>query len=89
MFAESGTEKIELANDELAVKYRIVRLQPDSRFLVFAPYPRPSAADNWFLDLEMGNFVFSTDKVAIIVQQLGVSPSLQDSTLHQLRSDKV
>ena len=78
-FAESGTEKIELANDELAVKYRIARLQPDSRFLVYAPYPRPSAADNWLLDLEMGNFVFSTDKAAIIVQQLGVSPSLQDA----------
>ena len=76
-FAEPEIQKIVLANDELAVKYRITRREPETRFLIYAPAARPQAEDNWLLDLELANFVFSTDKAAMIVQQLGVAPSLQ------------
>ncbi len=76
-FAEPGIQKIELANDELAVKYRVSRLEPEALFLIYSPAARPPVEDNWLLDLELANFVFSTDKAAMIVQQLGVSPSLQ------------
>ncbi len=76
-FAEPEIKKIELANDELAVKYRVTRQEPESKFLIYSPTARPPAEDNWLLDLELANFVFSTDKAAMIVHQLGVSPSLQ------------
>ncbi len=76
-FADLEIQKIELANDELAVKYRITRREPEAQFLIYSPTARPREEDNWLLDLELANFVFSTDKAAMIVQQLGVSPSLQ------------
>jgi uncharacterized protein (TIGR02687 family) len=83
-FAEPEIQKIELANDELAVKYRITRQEPEAKFLVYAPAARPAAEDNWLLDLELANFVFSTDKAAMIIQQLGVSPSLQKAIAARL-----
>ena len=76
-FSDSGVIKIVLDNDEFALKYRILKLEPDRKFLVYAPRPRPEPEDNWLLDLEIGNYVFSTDQAAMIAQELGVNPALK------------
>jgi len=76
-FSDESVRKIQLDNDELAVKYRILRLEPEQKFLVYAPRPRPEPENNWLLDLEQGNYVFSTDPPAIIAQELGISIALK------------
>ncbi len=76
-FSDPGVTKIVLDNDEFAVKYRILKQEPDRKFLVYAPRPRPEPEDNWLLDLEMGNYVFSTDPAAMIAQELGISTALK------------
>jgi len=83
-FAEPEIQKIELANDELAVRYRITRIEPKTRFLIYSPRTRPTSEDNWLLDLELANFVFSTDKAAMIIQQLGISSSLRKAVEERL-----
>jgi len=76
-FYDSSVTKIMLDNDEFALKYRILKLEPDRKFLLYAPRPRPEPEDNWLLDLEIGNYVFSTDQAAMIAQELGVNPALK------------
>lgn len=76
-FSDPDVFKIELANDEFSVKYQILRQEPDKKFLVYSPKERPVPEENWLLDLEMGNYVFSADPAAIIAEQLGIKPSLK------------
>ncbi len=75
-FSDPSIEKIELANNELQVKFRVLRQEPDRKFLVYAPFERPDAAHNWLLDLEMANVVFSADEVSLIIEELGVNIGL-------------
>ena len=56
-FQLDGIEKIELKNNEFGVKYRILREQPDQKFLLYQASPQPDYLDNWLLDvlLAQGN----------------------------------
>jgi len=73
-----GVEKIELANTEFAVKYRILREAPKQRFLIYRDEPRPSDVDNWLLDVELSHGVFKADQVAIWLGDLGLPISFED-----------
>ena len=64
-------EKVEVNNNEFGLKYRMVREEPTTSFLIYLPYPRPSHADNWFLDLELANHVFNADETSLILQEMG------------------
>ena len=76
-FSDPGVTKIVLDNDEFAVKYRILKQEPGRKFLIYAPWPRPEAENDWLLDLELANYVFSTDPAAMIAQDLGISSTLK------------
>lgn len=65
-----GVEKIELMNNEYAVKYRILRGEPDQKFLLYRDGAEPTAIDNWLLDVQLANNVFRTDQVAIWLSEL-------------------
>lgn len=68
--ALAGVEKIELANNELGIKHRILRDQPDSKFLLFKSAPQPDDLDNWLLDVQLAHGEFRTDQVALWLAEL-------------------
>lgn len=63
-------EKIELANNEFGVKYRILRERPKNRFLLYREGPRPDDLENWLLDVELAHAEFRTDQAAIWLSEL-------------------
>ena len=65
-----GVIKQTIQNNEFAIKYNILIQQPEVKFLVYAPYARPADEENWLLDIELANHVFSTDQEAMILQDL-------------------
>lgn len=73
--ALSGVEKIELANNEFGVKYRVLREQPEQKFLLFKDGPEPAHLENWLLDVQLasGN-TFRTDQVALWLAELELGP---------------
>ncbi|MBM9521083.1 hypothetical protein JWG39_14775 [Desulforhopalus vacuolatus] len=43
--------KIELVNNEFNIKHRILREEPDHKFLLYHEGPQPGDLDNWLLDV--------------------------------------
>ncbi len=68
-------EKIELANNEFSVKYRLLREQPEQKFLLYCEGAEPAHLDNWLLDVQLasGN-CFRTDQVALWLAELELAP---------------
>jgi uncharacterized protein (TIGR02687 family) len=65
-------EKIELLNNEFAVKYRILREQPDQKFLLYHKGPQPPDLDNWLLDVLLAHGEFRTDQAGLLLSELGL-----------------
>jgi len=73
-----GIEKIELANNEFGVKHRILREQPEQKFLLFRDGPQPPDLDNWLLDVQLAHGEFRTDQVALWLAELELSPAFAE-----------
>lgn len=70
-----GVEKIELANNEFGVKYRVLREQPEQKFLLFRDGPEPEYLANWLLDVQLASgSTFRTDQVALWLAELELGP---------------
>ena len=66
-----GVEKIELLNNEFGVKHRLLREQPDQKFLLFREGPEPAYLDNWLLDVQLASgLTFRTDQFALWLAEL-------------------
>jgi uncharacterized protein (TIGR02687 family) len=65
-----GTEKIEVANNEFGVKYRILREQSDQKFLLYREGPQPPDIDNWLLDVQLAHGEFRTDQAGLWLSEL-------------------
>lgn len=65
-------EKVEIANNEFGLKYRMLMQEPRQKFLVFRDGPEPEMKDNWLLDLQLATVVFKADQAAIWVSELGI-----------------
>lgn len=70
-----GVDKVELANNEFGVKYRVLREQPQQKFLLYRDGPEPALLDNWLLDVQLasGN-TFRTDQVSLWLAELELGP---------------
>lgn len=64
---------VRVENNECALKYRLLKREPRSRFLVYRAGPAPRDIDNWLLDLELANGVFTADRASLIMQELGLT----------------
>ena len=53
-----GIEKIELTNNEFGVKYRILREQPNQKFLLYREGPALEPLNNWLLDVQLSHTEF-------------------------------
>ncbi|MDI6002283.1 BREX-1 system phosphatase PglZ type A [Cobetia marina] len=63
-------EKLEIANNEYGLKYRILRDSPEQKFLLYKEGPQPEDLDNWLLDVQLAHGEFRTDQVAIWLSEL-------------------
>ena len=71
-------EKIELLNNEYQVKYRLLREQPERKFLVYRDGPQPEDLDNWLLDVQLANGEFRTDQIGIWLSELELGLEFSD-----------
>jgi uncharacterized protein (TIGR02687 family) len=63
-------EKVEIANNEFGLKYRLLREQPMQKFLIFKSGPQPEDRDNWLLDVQLAHTDFRTDKASLWLTEL-------------------
>ncbi len=74
----TGIEKVELANNEFGVKHRLLREQPEQKFLLYHDGPQPADLDNWLLDVQLAHSEFRTDQVAILLAEMELSLEFAD-----------
>lgn len=73
-----GIVKIELQNNEFGVKYRILREEPQQKFLIYKDGPEPEDLDNWLLDLQLAQGQFRTDQTALVLADLELGLEFAD-----------
>lgn len=70
--------KLELTNNEFGIKYRILREQPEQKFLLYRDGPQPDELENWLLDVQLAHGEFRTDQVAIWLSELELGLEFAD-----------
>jgi uncharacterized protein (TIGR02687 family) len=73
-----GVEKLTLANNEYGLKYKLLREQPEQKFLLYREGPQPDDLDNWLLDVQLAHGEFRTDQVAIWLSELELGLEFTD-----------
>ena len=73
----AGVTKVEIANNQFSLKYRMLRQEPKAKFLVFHDGPEPGNAANWLLDLQLATAVFKADQAGIWLGELGLPPQFE------------
>jgi uncharacterized protein (TIGR02687 family) len=74
----TNVTKIELSNNEFGVKYRILREQPNDKFLLYYEGPQPEDIQNWLLDVQLAQGEFRTDQVSIWLAELELGMEFTD-----------
>ncbi len=64
---------VAVANDEYALKYRILQEEPHAKFLIYRQGAVPAGIGNWLLDLELAYGVFTANRTALLRHDLGLS----------------
>ena len=72
-----GVEKVELANNEFGLKYRMLRECPTQKFPVFKPGEQPADEDSWLLDVQLANTEFRTDQASLWLTELELPHELK------------
>jgi uncharacterized protein (TIGR02687 family) len=67
-----GVQTIRVANDEFAVKNRLLHNESNGKFLVYRSGQVPVGIGDWLLDLELAYGVFTADRTALVAQDLGL-----------------
>ena len=62
-----GVQTVRVANDEYAIKNRLLHDEPEDKFLVYRSGQVPAGIGNWLLDLELAYGVFTADRTALVV----------------------
>lgn len=65
-------EKLVLDNNEFSIKYKIMREQPNQKFLLYHAGAQPAQLDNWLLDVQLAHGEFRTDQIAIWLSELSL-----------------
>jgi uncharacterized protein (TIGR02687 family) len=71
-------QKIELKNQEFALKYRILREQPQQKFLLYREGAAPKDLDNWLLDIQLAHGEFRSDQAALWLSELNLGLEFSD-----------
>ncbi|WP_434581468.1 BREX-1 system phosphatase PglZ type A [Sulfurimonas sp. NW15] len=71
-------EKLVIDNNEFGIKRQLLSLQPNDKFLIYSPTKAPQDEENWLLDLNIANYMFSADKTSLVLQNLGLDVSFKE-----------
>lgn len=63
-------EKVEVSNNEFALKHRMLREEPKQKFLLYREGSQPDDLDNWLLDVQLAHGEFRTDQVGLWLSEL-------------------
>lgn len=67
-----GVTKVEVANNEFGLKYRMLRQEAESKFLVYHHGPKPVDQTNWLLDILLSTTEFHADQATLWLTELGL-----------------
>ncbi len=70
--------KLELANNEFAVKHRLLREEPHGKFLLYHAGPQPDPLHNWLLDILLAEDEFHADQVSLWMNDLRIPSKLKE-----------
>ena len=70
--------KLEIDNNEFGIKIEILSAKPKDKFLIYSPNKAPQDEDNWLLDLNIANYMFSADKTSLILQKLELDVTFKE-----------
>ncbi|MDR3361911.1 MAG: BREX-1 system phosphatase PglZ type A [Desulfovibrio sp.] len=73
-----GVTKLEIANNEYALKYHMLREEPEQKFLLYHEGPQPEDLQNWLLDVLLAGGEFRTDQVGIWLSELELGLEFAD-----------
>jgi len=73
-----SVEKLELTNNEYGIKYRILREQPEQKFLLYREGPQPADLENWLLDVLLAQGEFRTDQIGLWLSELELGMEFAD-----------
>lgn len=68
-----GVQTIRVANDEFAIKNRLLHDEPEGKFLIYRSGQVPNGIADWLLDLELAHGTFRADRTALVAQELGLT----------------
>lgn len=71
--ALDGVTLIRVDNNEYATKHRVLKEEPDAKFLIYRDSVPANDIGNWLLDLELAYGTFTADSVALLRQELGLT----------------
>lgn len=72
-----GVTKLEVTNNEYTLKYRMLRQEPQQKFLVYLNGPAPTLENNWLLDLQLASGSFRADQMSLWLAELGLGAALE------------
>lgn len=78
-----GVTRLEVTNNELQVKFRLLRDEPDGKFLLYFKSAKPADEENWLLDLQMAGREFQADRVSMYLEQAGLPAAEFKDLAHQ------
>lgn len=65
-------KKIKLGNNEFAIKHRLIKEEPEQKFLIYRAGPALELENNWLFDLVLANVEFKADRASIQLTELGL-----------------
>ena len=72
--------KIEIQNDEFSIKHRVLKREPEQKFLIYKHGPEPEKlTDNWLLDVQMAHGVFQATQTQVLLAELGLDLGFADT----------
>ena len=72
--------KIEIQNDEFSIKHRVLKQEPEQKFLIYKHGPEPEKlTDNWLLDVQMAHGVFQATQTQVLLAELGLDLGFADT----------
>ena len=74
--ALEGIEKVVVNNNQFYIKHLTYKEKPNTKFLLYLPYSKPSNIDNWLLDVELSNYVFQTKQEQCMRKNLNLIMTL-------------
>lgn len=86
MAADLGVNYRAVVNNEFAVKYGVLREDPEGNYLLYRGGPVPASTNNWLLDVELAHAVFTADRVNLIAEEMGLEDEDAKAVLRQYRT---